>query len=170
MSLGPAGKPSPSESPAPCVSNRFREPSSSRSRSAELMYVHRGNSNWIGANPIVIVPASAPPQHLNRSSLAAAHEYESPTTTAIAPSTGFVSMPIVLGEVTVLVVPSPTWPSELPPQQCRTWAVSMAQLCLLPASIEMMPLNVGEDGGESCETWSPVPSCPWSLPPQHLRS
>jgi len=70
------------------------------------MYVQRDNSISLGEDPIEIESELAPPQQLRRSLLAVTQEKEPPAETDIAPNEEPTL--IIVGEVAVLVVPSPT--------------------------------------------------------------
>jgi hypothetical protein len=70
------------------------------------MYVQRDKSISLGDDPIETESELAPPQHLRRSLLAVTQEKDPPAETEIAPKDE--PKLTIVGEVAVLVVPSPT--------------------------------------------------------------
>ena len=74
----------------------------------------------------------------------------------------------VTGVVELVVVPSPSCPKSLPPQQRAVPSASSAHVCIHPAVMATAPVRPDTTTGVVELVAVPSPSCPESLPPQHL--
>ena len=70
------------------------------------------------------------------------------------------------GLAEVVVVPLPSWPESLAPQQNTRPSFKRAQLCCAPAVISTAPASPETAAGRARSTVLPSPSCPASLAPQ----
>jgi len=113
-------------------------------------------------------PTSLAPQQTTVPPESSAHVWKAPAATATAPA-NLVPMRVVTatGVELGVVVPSPSWPSSLPPQHPTVPSESSAQACSRPAEIATAPVRVGTLTGVEENVIGPEPSWPASLLPQH---
>ena len=129
-------------------------------------------ATWTGVVllPVAPLPRVAPPQHQAEPSVRVAHvlELREPASTLTQP----VPAPVTgTGDRRSVVVPSPSWPALLPPQQRIVVSLRSAQPWVLPPVTRTQPTSVPTLTGDSVRPKPelPVPSWPEKPEPQHHR-
>src|SRR5439155_794476 len=115
--------------------------------------------------PSPTAPPALKPQHLTPPALVSAHVWSPPAAIAVTPPE---RPETPTGVRRRRRVPSPSFPSPLPPQHTTPPAVVSAHVCWNPAEIAVTPSARPETPtGVRRRRRVPSPSCPSPLPPQH---
>src|SRR5205823_835279 len=75
-------------------------------------------------------------------------------------------VPTCTGLARLIVVPSPSWPAQLPPQPQMVPSLFSARVCQPPAAMAVTPVRPVTCTGVVRLVVVPSPSWPWSFAPQ----